>query len=184
MIRPSRTLISSRILATVFKFTFYVIISFYEEIIEKTLEKIYRPKPPTIEESNDDEAEKKLVFLQYRGKVTEKFERSLKRINAPCKIVSTIKKIKSVLPSLKAPVAKPMQSGLVYNITCSRCLSCYVGQTTRHLLTRIKEHKFTAVGRHFKTCNVELSINHAEIIAKSIKSEYHLMTLEALFIRK
>ena len=40
------------------------------------------------------------------------------------------------------------------------------------------------MGHHFKTCNVELSINHAEIIAKSIKPEYNLMTLEALLIRE
>ena len=159
--------------------------SFYNEIIEKTLDKIYHPKPPTEdEEVKEDETEKKLVCLQYRGKVTEKFERSLKRIGAPCKIVSTIKKIKTVLPSLKVSVEKPMQSGLVYKITCSRCLSCYVGQTTRHLLTRVKEHKYKAVGHHFKTCNVELSINHAEIIAKSTKSKYNLMTLEALLIQE
>ena len=93
------------------------------------------------EEDEEEEPEKKLIFLQYRGKATENFERALRRINALCKIITTIKKIKTVLPSLKAPVEKAMKSGLVYQISCSRCQSCYVGKTTRHLLTRIKEHR-------------------------------------------
>ena len=59
-------------------------------------------------------SEKKLIFLQYRGKATENFERALRRINAPCKIITTIKKMKTVLPSVKAPVEKAMKSGLVY----------------------------------------------------------------------
>ena len=38
------------------------------------------------EENKEEEPEKKLIFLQYRGKATENFERALRRINAPCKI--------------------------------------------------------------------------------------------------
>ena len=62
--------------------------------------------------------------------------------------------MKTVLSSLKAPVEKAMKSGLVYKISCSRCQPCYVGKTTRHLLTRIKQHRRigTPVGNHFKGC--------------------------------
>ena len=90
-----------------------------------------------------------------------------------------------MLPSLKTPIEKAIKSGVVYQINCSRCQSCYVGQTTRHLITRIKEHKNvnTPVGNHFNKCHAELTMDDVKIIAKSNKSDYHLMALEALCIQ-
>ncbi len=156
--------------------------SFYEPIIAKTLEKISNP---ISEEENEEEPEKKKFFVQYRGKVTDQFERTLKRINAPVRFISTIKKLKSTLPSLKAPIEKSIKSGVVYQIICSRCQACYVGQTVRHLITRVKEHKrsSTPVGMHFEKCNALLTIDDVKILARSNKSEYHLMALEALHIQ-
>ena len=55
-------------------------------------------------QDEDKKAEKKMMFLQYRGKVTETFERKLNRLNAPCKIIMTARKMKTMMPSLKAPV--------------------------------------------------------------------------------
>ena len=54
--------------------------------------------------------------------------------------ITTIKKLKTCLPSLKVSVDKFIQSKVVYKISCSRCEACYVGQTARHLITRTKEH--------------------------------------------
>ena len=102
------------------------------------------------------------------------------------KWIKTIRKVKTSLPSLKAPIENALKSGLVYRINCSQCDSCYVGQTTRHLLTRTKEHSKsgTPVGNHFFACGVELTMNDVEIIATPKRSNYQLMTLEALFIDK
>ena len=140
-------------------------------------------------EENEGEPEKKLIFLHYRGKATENFERALTRrfymrIHAACKIITTIKKIETVLPLLKAPVKKVIKSGLVYQISCSRCQSCYVGQTTRHLLTRVKEHRRigTPVGNHFKGCGATLIIDDVKVIVTSTKSVFNLMTHKALYI--
>jgi len=72
--------------------------SFFNPIIKQTLEKIQIPKSTDVEEEKDDPAEEKLIFIQYRGKITEQFERSLKRCNIPCKVITTIKKLKTVLP--------------------------------------------------------------------------------------
>ena len=105
--------------------------SFYKRNIHKKLSKICNSEKQA-DTDEDEEPEKKLIFLQYRGKVTENFERALKPINGPCKIITTIKKIKIFLRSLKAPVEKGMKSGLVYQIFCSRYQWCFVGQTTRH----------------------------------------------------
>ena len=36
------------------------------------------------------------------------------------------------------PIA--LKSFVVYKFTCARCQSCYIGETKRHLLTKIKDH--------------------------------------------
>ena len=65
---------------------------------------------------------KQWCFLQYRGKITEKFEHALKRIEAPCKVI-TQRKSKSVLPSLKSPVEKALKSCVVrvWNLLFALC---------------------------------------------------------------
>ena len=125
---------------------------------------------------------KQWSFLQYRGKITEKFEHALKRIEAPCKVIMTLRKLKTVLPSLKAPVEKSLKSGVVYEICCSRCNSRYVGQSSRHLTTRIKEHSrvSSSVGSHFSQCVIKLTLDDVKILATS-QTLKHLMILEAIF---
>ena len=122
--------------------------SFYEPIINKTLTKIYSEKKK--DNNEEEEPEKKLVILQYRGKVTENFERALKRLNVACKIITTVKKIKTILPSLKTPVEKAMKSGLVYKISCSRCQSCYVGQSSTYPYQRTPTYWYSC-GKSFQS---------------------------------
>ena len=144
--------------------------SFYEPIFKKTLNDIITKHEERQEENEEDEElEKTMVFLQYRGKLTERFEHALKKIEAPCKIIMTLRKLKTVLPSLKSPVEKGLKSGVVYEICCSRCNSRYVGQSSRHLTTRIKEHSriSTPVGSHFLQCGVKLTLNDVKILATS-----------------
>ena len=145
--------------------------SFYNQIIEKCLNSIIDPEISTGIEESVDEDDKKLFFLQYRGKLTENFKKSLERIKAPCKTILTLQKLKTVLPTLKPPVDKALQSGVVYEICCPRCDSRYVGQSVRHLITRVKEHSkvSTPVGSHFKACDVELSIENNVIILSKAK---------------
>ena len=152
--------------------------SFFNPIIEKSLTKIIE-KP----DKEEDESDKKKFFIQYRGKVSDKFENTLKRIDAPCKVIFTTRKLKTVLPSLKPEIEKPLRSSVVYLVKCPRCNSRYVGQTVRHLITRSKEHSRSPVGKHFLNCNKEISIDDFSIIGMSTKGEQHLMTLEALFIK-
>ena len=95
-----------------------------------------------------------MLLVQYRGKCTEAYARALHRIEAPCTVVMTMRKLKTLMPSLKPPVEKALRSGLVYKLTCPGCQACYVGQTVRHLKTRFGEHLFPTapVARHLKTC--------------------------------
>ena len=80
-------------------------------------------------------------FLQYRGRPSDWFKKQLKSINyLNINVVFTIRKFRSVLPSLKCSVPAHLKSHVIYEITCLGCSAQYVGQTQRHLKTRCKEH--------------------------------------------
>ena len=42
--------------------------------------------------------------------------------------------------SVKDPVPFHLRSRVVYQFTCAECNACYVGETFRHISTRIREH--------------------------------------------
>ena len=75
-----------------------------------------------------------------------------------------------------------LKSGLVYLITCPRCSARYVGETTRHLQTRTKEHvqKPGPMNTHLAECATTLSDDDVEILQTSARGEAYLLTLEAL----
>ena len=93
--------------------------SFYDPIVYQTLQSIFQPTPPTTNTANPPspqqrtntetadpppaEIPKRAVFLQYRGKCSEDYARSLHRCQAPCNIIFTLRKLKTLLPSLKPP---------------------------------------------------------------------------------
>ena len=81
--------------------------AFYNPIILITLAKILEKTESGNENEeekveNEEEVENKIIFLAYRGKVSEKFESSLRRIKALVKVVFVLKKLK--LPLLKRHV--------------------------------------------------------------------------------
>ena len=57
-------------------------------------------------------------MIQYRGKCFEECARALHKINAPCSVVMTLRKLMTVPSSLKPSVEKLMKSGVINNITC------------------------------------------------------------------
>ena len=100
--------------------------------------------------------------------------------------VMTLRKLKTVLPSLKPPVEKLLKSGIVYNLTCPRCLACYVGQTSRHMQTRLKEHiqRESPMKQHLSKCGTTLKETNVDILQSTTRGEGFLLTLEALHIRE
>ena len=171
---------------------------FYEPIILDTIENIYNgkesvtntsttPDTTTPNEEQAEKPEKKLLFVQFRGKCTEDYARALHRANAPCTVVMTLRKLRTVMPSLKPPVEKEIRSGIVYKFTCSRCKACYVGFTRRHLKARADEHrtkKSQPIAKHCKECKETPSVESFEILGSSSRGEEYLMTLEALWIKE
>ena len=164
--------------------------AFYDPIIAETINNIVAdPLPPVVATSSDHNTEestpKSLLFVQYRGKTTEDFAQALRKSEAPCNVVFTMRKLKSVLPTLKQAVDKELRGSVVYQLKCPRCSACYVGQTDRHFITRLKEHqsrKTQPVYRHFQHCRVKLCLENTEFLAATTRNVAYLETLEALWI--
>ena len=121
-------------------------------LIRDTLNKIFEKKEMVTKSEKVDEEEEKKMMIEYSG---------MKKLNTPCQIIFKLKKLKSVLSSLKSSVDKSLKSDIVYKITCPQCSSCYVRQTRLHLATRIGEHGSTKVpvSIHMKSCGHSLSMN-------------------------
>ena len=83
--------------------------TFYEPIISRTITRIienHKKPSENAEKEEENNEDLKMICVVYRGKVSEKFEQSLRKINAPCKVVFTLKKLKTYLPSLKPVIDK------------------------------------------------------------------------------
>ena len=162
--------------------------TFYELINRRALNDILgiSSDQQQVPQGQNTGIERKPIFIQYLGKCTEDYARALHKIKAPCVIVMTLRKLKTVLPSLKPSVEKLMKSGVVYQLTCLQCSACYFGQTGRHMQTRLKEHLQRAGPKksHITQCNATLISEYVDIIHSTSRGEGFLLTLEALHIRE
>ena len=136
-----------------------------------------------------DDKDKFKFFIAYRGKPTDVLAKSFKKLNAPCKLIMTTRKLKTCLPSLKPLVPKMLLSNVVYKLTCPGCTASYVGQTVRHIQRRVREHLGNKgiMKTHFETCNVnQLSIKDNSFVSILDKTNRisKLLTLEALYINQ
>ena len=106
--------------------------------------------------------------------------------------VYTSLKLQSFFP-LKSSTPTPFLSNVVYKYGCvSDPTLFYIGQTSRHLLERAKEHlnpsdKTSAVSQHISTCqsckNTDLSVTDFQVL-KKCRNQYDVKIYEALLIQK
>ena len=165
--------------------------AFYEPLIREALttivaEKAKKQVTDPSDKKTEGSSRKMIMMVQYRGKTSESYARALHKMDAPCMIVMTLRKMKTILPSLKPRVEKMLKSGVVYHITCPRCQACYVGQTCRHLQTRFTEHikESGPVKKHLAQCNTNATSENVIILHQTARGVVHLQTLEALYIRE
>ena len=126
-----------------------------------------------------------LLAMQYRGNPSQLLAGKVGLISG-AQIIFKTRKLKTCLPSLKTSLARELRTKVVYKLTSSGCNSTYVGQTVRHLATRVDEHRKgdSAVGQHLLECNKEVGGTaelKSEIIDQTANT-HKLLTLEALHI--
>ena len=91
--------------------------------------------------------------------------------------------------SYKDPLPFHLQSFIVYKFVCANCKVCYVGETTRHFITRINEHlQKDAKSNIFKhlqesrACNSVCDKDCFSVIDRSA-TEYQFKMKEAMYIK-
>ena len=103
------------------------------------------------------------------------------------KIVLTPFKVADMF-NVKDPIPKTIKSFVVYKFLCPGCNSCYIGEKTRYLSARIKEHLETDKKSHIfahlvnnETCKALSTENCFEII-DSTSTPFKLKLKEAMHI--
>ena len=161
------------------------------KIVNQTLEKIIsggkdqlRTTPKEHQKSKTNSNDKPTIFLQYRGNLTQNFASKLKKL-CELQVVFTTRKLRSCLPTLKSSFDRDLKSHVVYEIKCNGCGSIYVGQTSRHVTTRITEHqkKDSQVGQHLVECRGATNDIEWRIL-DACRSVEKLMIIEAIYISK
>ena len=111
------------------------------------------------------------------------FVKKLNKID-PVQTIFTTRKLKSCLPSLKSSFDKELKSHLVYELTCNERKSVNVGQTCRHITTRVAEHAKadSPMGTHAIECSGDKTASQWKILDQC-GNQSKLMALEALYIR-
>ncbi|XP_024892886.1 uncharacterized protein LOC112468084 [Temnothorax curvispinosus] len=77
-------------------------------------------------------------------------------LTIPKRLDCIIKRGKDTLPNLK-------QTELIYEIDCANCNAAYIGQTKRHLETRVKEH----------FCDIRKNIDNHSVVSKHRLTHNH-----------
>ena len=96
-------------------------------------------------------------------------------------------KVKNLI-KVKDSVPRSLRSCVVYKFTCAGCNSVYVGETCRHISTRVREHLCTDKNSHvykhlqnYKTCKDSCDESCFKVI-DSAKTYHQLKIKEALHI--
>ena len=102
------------------------------------------------------------------------------------KIISQSYKIRDMF-SNKSPTPLGLCSDLVYQYTCNGCNATYIGETSRHLCKRIKEHSRldngSNIAEHNLKCKKKIEENDFQILCNRFKNYWERVTCEALLIR-
>ena len=142
-------------------------------------------KQDTNTKTPENAAKKRLPFvMQYRGNKSDVFSKRLRK-TANISVIFTTRQMKTALPSLKQKLPENVRGNVVYEITCSGYQSSYVGQTTRHLATRVHEDSkgTIPVGEHLNWCGFTIDSCEVKII-DTARDSAKLLTLEALHINQ
>ena len=120
---------------------------FPTHLIDKVLNRcITRAQTPS---SDGDQVQSSVTVkyfkLPYVGPFSTVAQRRLRKLvkqfcfDLDIKLAFSSFKIRNMF-SVKDPVPFHLRSRVVYQFTCAGCNACYVGETFRHISTRIREH--------------------------------------------
>ena len=113
-----------------------------EKLIKKFFDNVKRVKIPVTTVPKQQFT----IVLPYLGTVSQKVKRNLELLTKKYLCSSTItvvfkspSRLRSVF-SFKDKLPAYLMSGVIYQYSCSRCKSTYIGKTSRHTHHRFSEH--------------------------------------------
>lgn len=119
-------------------------IDFIDRHVKKRKKEIRHKTRTLIGSVNNDydiHANKNNIFIKipFVSDLSLMVKKSLNKFDV--RTVSSIPKKLNNIVNLDKDKCSHSLNGIVYKIDCNNCNACYVGQTKRHLSTRIKEHR-------------------------------------------
>ena len=171
----------------------------FDRIVRRFLDHTFDPGPPVLT------ASKKIFYfclpftgihsLQIRTLNQPTLQRPFPHLDIRF-VFRSSRRISSFFP-FKDKVPKYLRSSVVYLFKCRCCSASYVGQTTRHLHTKISEHLgiSSITGKHSTNPAMSSILSHINAsghpanlddfqILSSSSDSYELMIHESLLINK
>lgn len=169
--------------------------SVIDRIISRHLAKSYNPSPTHNATLNSGNPSSHYFKLPYVGRFSDiaqtKLRHLLKRYCRPdldIKLVFNTFKLRNLF-SVKDSVPPGLRSRVVYKFSCAGCNASYIGETTRHICTRVREHllsdKTSHIYKHLQSSKACLDSCGTECftILDSAASKYKIKIKEALHIK-
>ena len=98
-------------------------------------------RPNRLEPRAEENTESKKLFLPYVKGVSERIEKVCRQLN-----IKTVFKsngtLRQTLMRVKNKRPEELRRGVVYEVPCQDCGRSYIGETSRSLQERLKEHKY------------------------------------------
>lgn len=131
---------------------------------------------------------KYMLPVHYHRNVNNKLKTTLKMVET--KLVNRNQfKLKSLLGTAKDKVPTMEKAG-IYKINCNDCESCYIGQTSRPVLVRYREHEAStrlghkeksAISEHMITNKHSFNLNNLHLV-KPVPRKHQLNAWESLYM--
>jgi len=165
-----------------------------ESIIDKQITNVINRKmAPQEEHSSNEEQPKVCLSLPY-GKGSKELKQSIQSLlpshPSSVRLVLQTKKVQSFL-STKCATPKACKANLVYKFNCHGCDAQYIGETKRHLRTRIAEHGQTsrdsAIKDHALQCNNRkhhINIDEFTVLKDTFAIKIQRRFYESLMIKR
>jgi hypothetical protein len=147
------------------------------------------PRPPAIQQEEDQEQRPPRAFLPYVAGVTDRISRQLNRRGFRT-IFTANQKLKDIIRSPKDKI--PLHTEGIYKIPCKDCSHIYIGQTKRLISTRREEHRKavekkddekSALAAHHKATQHSIDFDKTRVIAP-IRQHGPRLVREAIEINK
>ena len=132
----------------------------FDRIARRFLDHTFDPKPPVLT------APEKIIYFCLRSTGIHSLQiRRLSNAAFPHLDIRFVLRFSNLFLSLlpfKDEVPKYLRSSVVYLFKCRCCSALYVGQTTRHLHTRISEHLGISpiTGKHSTNLSISSILSH------------------------